>query len=239
MSKGSFKDLIIFENADYLAINKPPGISTLEDRIDDTHILSLAKKYYQTIQVCHRIDKDTSGTLVFAKNGDAYRHLSIQFQQRNIKKTYHAVVHGASDFDDYVIDVSLTVKAHGPVKWDRKDGRKAITIISTLKKNKSYSILECKPITGRRHQIRAHLRYVNHSIIADKMYNGHDIYLSQIKRKYKTKNDMERPIINRMALHAYSIGFSDLDNNHIYIESPYPKDFQILLKQLDKYCSIN
>lgn len=239
MARERFKDLIISESIDYLAINKPPGISTLEDRSNDRHILAMARKYLKSIKVCHRIDKDTSGVLVFAKNDRAYKHLAIQFQERKVTKIYHAVVHGASDYHNYIVDVPLSEKAHGLVKWDKKEGKTAKTIISTIIKFKLYSVLECRPITGKRHQIRAHLKYISNSIVSDKKYNGYDLYLSQIKRNYKVKNDKERPIINRMALHARSITFKDLENNAIKFEAPYAKDFVILLKQLDKYCSIN
>ena len=97
MKKISFNDLIIFEDSDYLAISKPPGISTLEDRQDNFNILSMAKDSYPDIQNCHRIDKDTSGVLVMAKNPEAYRHLSLQFQNREVQKIYHAVVHGQTE----------------------------------------------------------------------------------------------------------------------------------------------
>lgn len=238
MKKLSFGDLILFEDADYLAINKPDGISTLEDKAEDTHILSMAKHIYPDIQVCHRIDKDTSGVLVFAKNPVAYKHLSMQFQNREVVKIYHAVVHGQTEFKNHLIDIQLMVKNQGLVKWDTKSGKDSKTYLNTLQNFKSNSLVECKPITGRRHQIRVHLKYSTHPIVADTLYEGEYIYLSQIKRKYKPGQREEKPIINRMALHAYSICFKDLDNENQTIQAPYPKDFSILLKQLNKYCEI-
>lgn len=235
MRRISFNDLIIFENIDYLAINKPPGISTLEDRKDNTHILSIAKDSYPDIQNCHRIDKDTSGVLVMAKNPEAYRHLSLQFQNREVHKIYHSIVHGQTEFSNKKIDIALSVKNQGTVKWDTKNGKESITYFSTIKNYKSFSLIECRPITGRRHQIRVHLKHVKHSILSDKIYDGNLVYLSQIKRKYRAGRKEEKPIIGRMALHAYSISFKLLDNSTIHIEAPYPKDFEILLKQLNKY----
>ena len=238
MKKLSFRDLIVFEDADYLAINKPDGISTLEDKAEDTHILSMAKQVYPDIQVCHRIDKDTSGVLVLAKNPAAYKHLSLQFQNREVIKIYHAVVHGQTEFKNHLVDVQLIVKNQGIVKWDTKSGKDSKTYLNTLQNFKSYSLVECNPTTGRRHQIRVHLKFSNHSIVADTLYEGEPIYLSQIKRKYKPGQREEKPIINRMALHARSIRFKGLDNEDQTIEAPYPKDFFILLKQLNKYCNI-
>jgi len=238
MRRLDFRDLIIFEDIDYLAINKPAGISTLEDRSDDLHLLSMAKDYLQDIQVCHRIDKDTSGVLVFAKNPESYKHLSLQFQNREVNKTYHAVVKGQTAFNKHLVSVPLYVKNQGKVKWDQKSGKESITYYSTIENFTANSLLECIPITGRRHQIRVHLNYLNYSIVGDTMYDGDLLYLSQIKRKYKPGQQEEKPIINRMALHAKLIDFKTKDNTPITIEASYPKDFRILLKQLNKYCKL-
>ncbi len=93
-----FKDLIIHEDEDFIVINKPPYISTLDDRNDPRNILALAKDYCESAQVCHRLDKETSGCLVIAKNQEAYRHIAMQFEDRSVKKIYHAVVEGIHDF---------------------------------------------------------------------------------------------------------------------------------------------
>jgi len=238
MKKKSFKDFVLFEDADYLAINKPHGISTLEDRAENTHILSLAKEQFPDIQVCHRIDKDTSGILVFAKNPAAYKHLSLQFQNRKVSKIYQAIVHGQTEFNNLIVDAPLIVKNQGIVKWDTKTGKESSTSITTMQNFKSCSLVECKPITGRRHQIRAHLKYIKHSIVSDIVYEGENIYLSQIKRKYKPGSHEERPMIGRMALHAKTISFRNLNGKVLLIDAPYPKDFQVLLKQLQKFNSV-
>lgn len=239
MAKQGFKELILFENDDFLVINKPAGISTLEDRVDDSNILSGAKRFFPDAQVCHRIDKDTSGTLVLAKNPEGYRHLSLQFQNRTVEKIYHAVVHGQTDFVDHLIDVALCVKNHGIVKWDSKLGKASSTYFKTIQNFKTCSLVECKPISGRRHQIRVHLKSSKHPIIADTMYEGELMYLSQLKKNYKPGQREERPIISRMALHAVSVSFKTLDGEIVQIEAPYPKDYEILLKQLTKYNNIN
>ncbi len=238
MKKIQFKELILFENADYLAINKPYGVSTLEDRVETMNILSSAKEVYPEIQVCHRLDKDTSGLLVLAKNAAAYRHLALQFQNREVEKTYHAIVHGNTDFNNESVDLPLTVKGHGIVKWDTQNGKESKTFFTTLQNFKTCSLIECKPVTGRRHQIRVHLKYTKHSIMADSMYDGTLVFLSNIKRNYKANQREEKPLINRMPLHAFSINFKLMDDQKQYIEAPYPKDYEILLKQLNKYARI-
>ena len=132
MKNLDFTDLILFENTDFLAINKPPGISTLLDRKEESNLLTTAKNIYPDIQVCHRIDKDTSGVIVFAKNPEAYKHLSLQFQNRQVKKIYHAVVHGNTEYKNQMISVPLIDKNSSQVNWDNKTGKEAITIFSSI-----------------------------------------------------------------------------------------------------------
>jgi 23S rRNA pseudouridine955/2504/2580 synthase len=237
MVRREFNELILFENADFVAINKPYGISTLEDRADKTNLLSEAKKIFPDIQVCHRLDKDTSGVLVLAKTPEGYRHLSLQFQNRQVQKVYHAVVHGSTDFNDFKVDLPLVVKGKGIVKWDANSGKESNTHFTTLKNFRAFSLVKCMPVTGRRHQIRVHLKHCKHSIVADTMYEGELVYLSNIKRNYKQSKREERPMINRVALHAHSISFKALDDKLVEVEAPYPKDYTVLLKQLEKYGS--
>jgi len=238
MKKIDFTDLILFENTDFIAINKPPGISTLEDRKVETNLLNIAKNSYPDIQVCHRIDKDTSGVLVFAKNPTGYRHLSLQFQNRQVKKIYHAVVYGKSEFRDKLIDIPLIEKNNNMVIWDVKAGKESMTFFTTLENYTFSSLIACRPISGRKHQIRVHLKYIKHPIIADQIYSGENVYLSQLKKNYKSNQRTENPLINRMALHSFSISFKTLKDHEQTIEAPYPKDFVILLKQLRKYSNI-
>jgi len=195
----------------------------------------MARNVYHDIQVCHRLDKDTSGVLVFAKNQEGYKHLSLQFQNREVEKVYHATVHGQTGFKNYLVDLPLSLKGHGTVKWDSKSSKKSNTFFTTIKNFKNVSLVECKPVTGRRHQIRVHLKYSKHPIIADTMYDGEFVYLSKMKRNYKPGQRAEKPLINRMALHAFTISFQALDGKVEQIEAPYPKDFVVLLKQLEKH----
>lgn len=235
MKKASIEDAILFENDNVLAINKPSGISTLEDRSDSNNVLSKVRELHPEIKNCHRLDKYTSGVLLFAKNLDTYRHINRQFEARTIRKTYHALVHGITEFRDFKVDVPLLIRGNGKVVWDKRDGKLSSTTFTTIQNFREYSLLKCMPVTGRKHQIRVHLQYANHPIVADLDYGGSLIYLSQLKSNYKMSNKEERPITDRMALHAFSIQFDLQDQQSIAIEAPYPKDLQILLKQLEKY----
>ncbi|MDQ7948206.1 MAG: pseudouridine synthase, partial [Pedobacter sp.] len=109
MKYPSFKDLIIYEDNDYVVVNKPPFIASLDERgaAGEINILRLAKQYVPDAQVCHRLDKETSGALVIAKNAEAYRNLSMQFERRKVKKVYHAVVDGQYHFEELLVDLPI------------------------------------------------------------------------------------------------------------------------------------
>src|ERR1043165_6157197 len=155
-SKLDFNALILFEDQDYLLINKPPFISTLEDRNEPTTILSLAREIEPDPQVCHRLDKDTSGVLAIAKNPAAYRHLSMQFENRQVTKTYHAVADGIHHFENKLVDAPILKLNNGTIC--REKGRKeAQTYFNTEQAFKTPTLIMCRPITGRMHQIRLHL----------------------------------------------------------------------------------
>lgn len=235
MRKYNLNDIILFENDDVLAVNKPSGLSTLEDRIDSSNVLSIIKEYYPQIQNCHRLDKYTSGVLLFAKNPETYRAVALKFQNREIKKVYHAVVHGNTDFENVEVNVPLVIKPAGNVYFDYKHGKESKTLFKTLSNYKLCSLVECVPVTGRKHQIRVHLKYLKHPIVSDLAYGGEPVLLSDIKKKYKKSFGEERPLIDRMALHAYSLEFDLHSYGDISITAPYPKDIRLLVTQLEKY----
>ncbi|RYG19547.1 MAG: RNA pseudouridine synthase [Chitinophagaceae bacterium] len=233
-----FKDLILFENNDYVVVNKPPFVASLDERgaAGEVNILRLAKQYTSDAQVCHRLDKETSGAIVIAKNAEAYRNLAMQFERRKVKKVYHAVVDGQFQFDNLFVDLPILNDGNKSVSIDRQEGKRAETYFNTLKHYKHYTLVECKPVTGRMHQIRIHLATQRAAIAGDHMYKGKPVYLSAIKKGYRiSKDEEELPIMKRFALHAREIVFKGVDEQEISIEAPYPKDFTTLLKLLDKF----
>lgn len=237
MLKNGLKEIIIHEDDNYVIVNKPSGLSTLDDRsaLSSTSIKALAKAYWPEAQICHRLDKETTGALAIAKNPEAYRHLSMQFEDRKVVKLYHAVVEGLHDFKEQLVDAPILALKKGIVKIDRREGKDAKTTFTTIKAYSRHSLVGCKPITGRMHQIRVHLKLLNAPIVADEQYGGEQLYLSSLKRKFNLKQGTEeRPLINRVALHAFALSFNLLDGTLIVIEAPYPKDFGVLVKQLDK-----
>ncbi|EON76145.1 Ribosomal large subunit pseudouridine synthase D [Lunatimonas lonarensis] len=235
MKKTDFNSLILFENDDLIVINKPPYMPTLEDRHEAQNILQLAKQYVADAQVCHRLDKETSGCLVIAKNPDAYRHMAMQFEDRSVEKIYHAVVDGIHDFKQTIADRNLYANNKGIVKVSI-DGKPALTYFDTLKTYTRHTLVSCNPITGRMHQIRVHLSFLGAPICGDVLYGGKPAYLSQLKRKFNLKKGTEEePLMQRVALHAQAITFRLMDESKITIEAPYPKDFAVLVKQLERF----
>lgn len=236
--KLELKDSIVFENENYVVINKPPFVASLDERTPDksVSILRLAREMYDDVQLCHRLDKETSGALVMAKNPEAYRNLAMQFEHREVEKEYHAVVNGVHDFDSISVFLPIApIKDGTAVRIDKQKGKIAETVFFTLKSYPRHTLVKCIPITGRMHQIRVHLQCLKAPIVCDPTYGGEDIYLSQLKKKFNLKNNTEElPLIKRVALHAHSIRFLDVDGQLIDVTAPYARDFEVLVKQLDK-----
>ncbi|MFN6945262.1 MAG: RluA family pseudouridine synthase [Cytophagaceae bacterium] len=237
MKKVNFQDLILCENEDYILVNKTPFLSPLEDRVAfSDNVLGLAKGYYADAQVCHRIDKETSGILAIAKNSEAYRNLAMQFEHREVEKVYHAVVGGVQDFKGVMVNLPILTLSKGVVKIDYAEGKEAQTVFNTIKAFKRQTLVECMPLTGRMHQIRIHLAQLKASIVQDEQYGGEPVYLSTLKKKFNLKKDTEeQALIKRFALHAFSLQFRLPNGDVLYYEAPYPKDFDVLVKQLEKY----
>lgn len=234
-----FEDIILFENEHYIIVNKPPYISTLEDRNDPIDLLKLAKNYHADAQVCHRLDKETSGVLVIAKHQEAYRHFAILLEKRQVKKVYHAVVNGIHEFENLEADQPI-FSTNSKSRVDFRQGKPSLTLISTLETFKLHTLVKCFPVSGRLHQIRVHLGFHGASIGCDPIYGGDYIYLSQLKRNFNLSKakDEEKPLMERVALHAHTIAFHDFeaeDQAAIEVKADYPKDFAVMLKQLRKF----
>lgn len=230
---------ILYENNHYLFIHKPAGIASVPERGNPSamSIKAWLKENYAEVQLCHRLDKETSGVLVAAKHTDAHRELSYLFHERLVNKYYHALVKGVHHIDEpIVIDLPLNTDNPTKVKVDKQNGVESITAIISIAHFKHYTLLECKPITGRTHQIRVHLAYYGTPIIGDALYGGEDIFLSQIKRKNYKRSifEEEKPLNKRFQLHAKRIRFENSFGKY-EVDAPYPKDFQVILKQLQKY----
>ena len=168
------RNIIIFEDEDILVLNKPSGILTIPDGYDRT-IFNLSdelNKVYNRIWTVHRLDKDTSGILIFAKNSESHKHLSLQFQNRQVKKNYILLVHNTPAWQSTTLDLPLKInsgKKHRSV-IDYKSGKSAQTSFRVIKRYPNLSLLLASPHTGYTHQIRAHICFAGFPIFNDVLY---------------------------------------------------------------------
>ena len=230
------QDLIIYEDDHLIVVNKPPFISSLDEREGgEINILRLAKQYHDDSQICHRLDKETSGAMIIAKDPETYRFVSMQFEHRTVKKVYHAIVDGTHIFNELLIDLPILNVGKGNVTISRIEGKRAETYFQSLVYFKHYTLIEARPVTGRMHQIRIHLATQRASISGDEMYGGKPVFLSQIKRGYRlAKDEVEQPIMKRFALHSREVTFKISETETKTFTAEYPKDFGVLLKLLEK-----
>lgn len=237
MQGSDFKEWLIYEDDHYMAINKPVGISSLDERHEagPPSVLRRAKDYYADAQLCHRLDKETSGVLLLAKHPDAYRNAAIQFEDRQVGKIYHAVVNGVHRFEAVNVYMPILPLKTGGGTIDTKNGKPAETFFDTIKAYKAHTLVAAVPVTGRIHQIRIHLAYLRAPIVGDRQYGGRDIYLSSIKRRFNLKkNTDELPLIQRVALHAKQLRLDNVTGEELALDAPYPKDYAALVNQLER-----
>lgn len=229
-----FREWIIREDADYLVINKPPNVASLHERQDSgvPSVLEAARAVYPDAQLCHRLDRETSGAMVIALNPEAYRNLALQFEQRTVTKIYHCVVEGQLPVKDFVVDLPINTDDAEHIRIDKKRGKPALTVFSALELFRHFTLMEARPKTGRMHQIRVHLASQNARIACDTRYGGREHLLSSIKRHVHGEDS---PLIKRFALHAHTIRFKALDGTEVEATAPYPKDLEVFVKLLRKY----
>lgn len=231
---------ILLEDDTVIAINKPAGLLVLPDRYDHNllNLYDLLKETFGTIFVVHRIDRETSGVVLFAKTAEMHALMNKTFEQRQVEKLYWAIVVGTPNADGGRIDLPLAENERGirKMKVDKKNGKEAITDYKVVEKFKSYALIEATPHTGRTHQIRVHLSAIGLPILADPLYsNSGWFFLSSIKQNYKS-NEEEKPLIMRTALHALSLSFiNPVNRERMLIKAPIPKDMEATLKVLRKY----
>jgi 23S rRNA pseudouridine955/2504/2580 synthase len=160
----------------------------------------------------------------------------MQFEHREVTKIYHAVINGTHQFDELKVDLPILNLGNKNVAINKQEGKAALTYFQSLTYYKHFTLVECKPVSGRMHQIRIHLASQRAAIAGDDLYGGQPVLLSGIKRGYKLGKDQEElPIMKRFALHAKQITFKTNPETTVTIEAPYPKDFATLLKLLDKF----
>jgi len=240
---------ILYDDNDLVVINKLPGVVVHPGagNYEKTIVNGLLFKYQNNLSsiggklrpgIVHRIDKDTSGVIVVAKNDNAHINLSKQFSNHTIKRVYEALVWGylRPQYGKISEKISRSVKNRQLMAVRKEKGKMAITNYKTLKifhnlNLPKISLIECQLETGRTHQIRVHMNFKGNSILGDKSYG-------KSKKKFKLiEPNIEKKInnFNRQALHAKSLAFiHPKTNKEIFFEAKRPKDFDALIKNLNK-----
>lgn len=233
------QDFIISETDNWVALNKPSGLLSIPDREGkEVSLKILLKEKYGEIFTVHRLDKDTSGLIIFAKKEIEHKFLSQQFENRKTVKIYHGLVLGSPLQKEGSIDAPIIEHPaqNGTLIVHRK-GKEALTDYKVLSDFGIYSLLQFRIHTGRTHQIRVHMKNIGHPIVCDPLYgDGKPVLVSSLKSKFKLSKseEKERPILGRLALHAFQLSVEDIDSKTIHLEAQVPKDMRATLQQLEK-----
>jgi RluA family pseudouridine synthase len=212
---------ILFSDDHLLVVNKPAGLSTLPDGYDKSApcLINLLKQQVDRVWVVHRLDKQTSGAIIFARSAEVHRALNIAFDSREVSKVYHAIVRGVPPWDEHTADWPLRPdgdRRHRTV-IDRQRGKAAVTRLRVLERFAQHTLIEARPETGRTHQIRAHLAALDLPLAGDALYG----------------NKETSTLIARTALHAYRIELEHpITHEPLRVAAPYPPDFAQALSQL-------
>jgi 23S rRNA pseudouridine1911/1915/1917 synthase len=233
----------VYEDENLLVINKPYGLIVHPKNATDTqesvvswligeysHIANVGEPFIasgvesQRAGVVHRLDKDTSGLLVIAKNDETFYYLKSLFQGRTIKKQYYALVYGRPKEGHGIIDAPLgRVGLKRTVQKDAEkliDAKPAVTEYSIAQGYAKYALLDVSPKTGRTHQIRVHLQSIGCPIVGDPVY---------------APKGWQKPTgLNRLFLHAYKLTFTTQDSKSLVLEAALPPDLEAVLEGLDK-----
>ncbi len=232
---------VLHADDDIIVVSKPAGLLSIADRFDPLlpNLRQVLEDEFGEVLTVHRLDRDTSGVMLFARTADAHRELNRQFAERAVYKLYHALVGGVMREDEMKVDIPI---APNPVRkglmMPSVRGKEALTLLKVLQRFRMATLVECDLRTGRQHQIRVHLAAIGHALLVDPDYGESEGFmLSSIKRRYNlAKHTEERPIIGRVTLHSRTVRFNHpATQEKMEFTAEYPKDFSAALQVLNKY----
>ena len=211
---------IVYSDSQILVINKPADLSVLPEgwEKDAPYLVRMLEETYEKIWVVHRIDKITSGVIVFALTAEAHRSLNIQFEKHEVEKVYHALVNGLPKWEEKITKFPLRVNVGHKHRTmvDNRNGVRSETRFKLLERYQASALVEASPMTGRTHQIRVHAYALGHPLLGDILYSA-----------------PETDLIARPALHAYSLTLRHPETGKsLTFQADYPNDFMNALRLL-------
>ena len=211
---------IIHKDEHILVIDKPAGLSVLPDgwEKDAPYLLQMLEEGHGKLWVVHRLDKTTSGVMIFARDAEAHRALNLQFEHHETEKIYHALIEGNPQWSEKIAKHPLRVNVGHKHRTavDDKNGKPSETQFKVMKRYQASALIEAKPMTGRTHQIRVHAYALGYPLLGDMLYGAE-----------------ETSIITRPALHAHSLTIH-LNGDQMIFKAPYPDDFRMAFERLKR-----
>jgi RluA family pseudouridine synthase len=252
---------ILFEDSHLLALDKPAALPVSPDRLEPERA-NLIKLLHRDLERgatwakergldylmhAHRLDAHASGVLLLAKDRPTLVALACQFGSEKPIRVYAALVRGASEASNFDCDAKLAPHSLRPgyMRVDTREGKRSRTEFTVREAFDGYLLLECRPLTERSHQIRAHLKHLRLPLVGDELYGGAPLWLSTLKPQYRLKpGKSEQPLISRVALHAEQLivrppgaeeSGGGSESGSLRIEAPWPKDLAVAVKYLRRY----
>jgi RluA family pseudouridine synthase len=227
---------VLWSDESLLVINKPSGLRSIPDGYDVSlpYLAGLLQEAYGRVWVVHRLDKDTSGVILFARSAMVHRALNQQFEERKTRKEYHAISTGMPEWETF--SITLPLKVDGDRKHrtviDHQTGKPAETSVAVLQRLGVFTLLAALPHTGYTHQIRAHLAALALPILHDPLYKSLE---PETQAQIQAREQTPSLPIKRLALHAYQITFTHpVTGEALTVRAPYPEDFQDTINTLRK-----
>jgi RluA family pseudouridine synthase len=247
---------ILFEDEHLLALDKPSGLLVSPDRADPErpNLMKLlhagiaegkpwaSSRSLSYLMNAHRLDSDTSGVILLAKSKPVLVQLADLFGSEKPAKEYVALVQGTPAEPQFETDAKLGPDPLKPgiIRVEQKRGKRARTLFEVLERFSRWTLLKCRPVTGRTHQIRVHLRWLRLPIVADSLYGGSPLLLSRLKSNFHLKaGRTERPLLSRPALHAERLELAHpVTGAMLTIIAPWPKDLTVAVNYLRRYAGV-